>query len=290
MDRFGELRRLGARPYLVGIALAVSSAVLFVIAEDVPADVWRPRDPTGRTGDLHGWAFVVLALASIVAATSTVAAPVARALARQRRRDAVAAHEAERRSSLRRLEHQDRIRDALPFAFRRIADDDDAPPWHELSVNAYWVADERLLLAASLAFHTRPPTDIEWTPGKGVIGRSWVSGNDEGLNLARPDVARARRDRERWRRLPEEVRMGLSFDDIQKVVGYDAVVAVPATVVVDGRSERVGVLSMNGPAGSFQYLDRRPQRDKLREFARLLEPELHALWEMDALGDTPVLR
>ena len=282
MARLRTLRRIGLRPYVLGLALAVSSAIVFVIANDVPAELWRPRDASGRPRDLYGWAFAVLAAASLVAGLSTLAAPVTRAIGKLARDDAAAALEGDRRRALARAEHQDRVRDALPFAFRRIADDPAAPPWHEISVNAYWVADARLRLAATLAFHTRPPTEIEWTRGKGVIGRCWLSGRDEGLNLARPDVARARDDPELWAQLPDEITMGFSFDEIQKVQGYDAIVAVPATVVVEGNHRRVGVLSMDGPRGSFTYLDGRRQRDKLREFARLLEPELQALWELDA--------
>ena len=98
-------------------------------------------------------------------------------------------------------------------------------------------------------------SDVDWRPGKGVIGTCVVRGE-----VVASDLAQLYRDlgsptRAEWPRLPEDVRLGLSYEEYLDVrEKYAVVVASPIIDDSGSRSRVVGCIALDGPEGRLADL------------------------------------
>ncbi len=114
---------------------------------------------------------------------------------------------------------------------------------------------ESLDRVASFTLRSGSMTPIEFRRGKGVVGWALSTNTHVTLNLDQADLKLAARheDSTLWEELPDELRMGLSFEEFRTVTDYTTVFASP--VYASEGTEAVGVVSVTGPGGSFRHLE-----------------------------------
>lgn len=103
-----------------------------------------------------------------------------------------------------------------------------------------------------------PPSNVDWTFGKGVIGRCWQLGTDLGVDLRDHVADVAARSPEEWEQLTDEERLGLTYDDFQRTRQHGVVVATP---VLDRSGTVIGVISADTLEGPLDRL----WNDRVRE-------------------------
>jgi hypothetical protein len=113
-----------------------------------------------------------------------------------------------------------------------------------------------------------PPSQIWWTPGKGIIGRCVATGQKQIVNVRTIDTQLSQLvTAEEWGALPDERRMGLSFKEYEKIRGkYGTVVAMP--IIDPARGHRViGVVSLDAPTGNHGKVSRPAVVEKVGQAA-----------------------
>jgi hypothetical protein len=107
---------------------------------------------------------------------------------------------------------------------------------------------ERLERLSRRRFTDRPaPSQMEWTKGKGVIGQCWASDRElhKDLREACEKYPGGDITPERFPKISEKLRMGMSLEEFRKMIGkYGEVLAVPIKNK-DGRT--LGVLAVDVP-------------------------------------------
>nr|WP_284290105.1 hypothetical protein [Angustibacter aerolatus] len=105
------------------------------------------------------------------------------------------------------------------------------------------------------ARHRPTAASVDWVPGKGVVGRCVAQRRVVAQDLGAVDEATRGCTREQWDAMPDDVRLGLDFDEHLAVRGrYGVVVAAP---VIDDRRAvaRVsGCIALDGPSGCLAAL------------------------------------
>jgi hypothetical protein len=186
-----------------------------------------------------------------------------------------AAHEFQARRGAERRAKVAFLLEALGFAVQ----DATGVDYRDLGLAAYVVEREPLRLRKRLArlHRVRPRTSpgvsgVVWRPGKGVIGLCVVEGRDIGFDVSELDARLAGVTRAEWPTLPEDARLGLSFDEWELLRDkYGVIVATPIVRERAGRSTAIGCVSLDGPSGQLDVLFSDEVRAELQSAATGLE-------------------
>ena len=102
----------------------------------------------------------------------------------------------------------------------------------------------------------RPTTSrVRWEPGKGVIGLCVERGQVVAQDLRTAYAELGPVTEAQWLGLPADVRLGLSWAEMEDVRDkYEVVVATPIIDDSGSRSEIVGCVALDGPAGTLDDL------------------------------------
>lgn len=102
--------------------------------------------------------------------------------------------------------------------------------------------------------HGLNETAIPWSFGKGVIGLCWKSRKDVVLDFTKAYAPYIDCDRTGWARAPDNVRLGLTFDEFDRIRGkYGVVIASP---ILDGE-EFIGCVTVDTSFDTdYPYYDR----------------------------------
>jgi len=146
------------------------------------------------------------------------------------------------------------LRSYLESCLRLIVEDTNLEPL-DIGVNAFFVSRRRLKFwepflrkASRIRIRTHSHSRIWWTKGKGVIGRCWESGKDEGFDLSKINVSSA----VEWDRLADKDRLGLNFSEYERTRHYGAIVVVP---IIDPRGKFRGCVSVDAPREMTEAYD-----------------------------------
>jgi hypothetical protein len=113
-----------------------------------------------------------------------------------------------------------------------------------------------------------PSSGIEWTEGKGVIGRCWATRQPEFVDLSRHFGPYDGYDETQWNSLSEEDRYGFTYQDFLRTKGkYGFVAAVP---IIDRKEKYVGCVSLDTPPGNPADLPRDATLESLATTASLV--------------------
>jgi hypothetical protein len=104
------------------------------------------------------------------------------------------------------------------------------------------------------------PSEVVWTRGKGVIGRCWELNSDVAVDLAKHFAPYAAFTEAEWNALPTDERFGLSYVEFRRTEQLGPVVATP---MQESNGTIIGVVSVDGPPGSFVRLSSEPVREAL---------------------------
>jgi hypothetical protein len=151
--------------------------------------------------------------------------------------------------------------------------------YRDLGLAAYVVERQSLRLRKRLVrlHRVRPRTSpgvsgVVWTPGKGVIGMCVLEGRDIGFDVSDLDARLAGVTREEWPSLPPDARLGLSFDEWERLRDkFGVIVATPIVRERAGRSRAIGCVSLDGPAGQLDLLFSEEVRAQLQSAATGVE-------------------
>jgi len=120
-------------------------------------------------------------------------------------------------------------------------------PWRQTLMRVHRVRARR-----------RPATStVRWAPGKGVIGACVSRGEVVAQDLHAAYDALGSVTEEQWLALPEDVRLDLSWAEMEDVRGkYGVVVATPVIDDSGARGRVVGCVALDGPPGTLEELGR----------------------------------
>ncbi|MPZ67984.1 MAG: hypothetical protein GEU71_00455 [Actinobacteria bacterium] len=157
----------------------------------------------------------------------------------------------------RSLAQERRVQDALKTAYVQIVElsgiDYRDVGLHAFLVRGYRLRPwrKRLVRVGRWRLKSTPPvTGIEWTRGKGLIGRCWELRQNVGANLAE-EWGFEELDESEWESLEEAVRYGFSYDEYLRVRAYGAVVAVP---ILDDAGGFIGCVSADAPGETYDLI------------------------------------
>lgn len=152
-----------------------------------------------------------------------------------------------RRKELEREEHlRALLVSALVYVVRHCS-----APWDLTGVQVFlrtgWLWRERHARAAKIRLASAPEAGVNWTKGKGVIGRCWETGTSHVARLDAPPFSDLGNiPAYRWPTVDAAIRYGLSHAEYHALRGkYGTVIAVP---VVTGGTYR-GCVTLDMPAG-----------------------------------------
>jgi hypothetical protein len=98
-------------------------------------------------------------------------------------------------------------------------------------------------------------SDVAWRPGMGVIGACVVRGEVVAVDLAQLYADLGRPTKQEWLRLPDDIRLGLRYEEYLNVRDkYAVVVATPIIDDSGARSRVVGCVALDAPAGRLADL------------------------------------
>ena len=157
------------------------------------------------------------------------------------------------RTLAQQLEDQKHLTDALRASIVLVAT---LPGmnWGEIGASVFVVKRSGLLRRTKtmdriayerFAFLT-PPTPASWQSGKGVIGKCWASGNDEGADLARIGTT--------WNTLTDAQRFQLTPAEFAAINPKEGMIACP--LIRD--NEVYGVVSLSAPSSTYPTLTSAP--------------------------------
>jgi hypothetical protein len=120
----------------------------------------------------------------------------------------------------------------------------------------WWPFGRRLRRLHRVRSSRRPTTsDVRWRPGKGVIGACVQRGEVVAVDLTQMYRDLGDRTKEEWPRVPDDVRLGLTFEEYLDVRDkYEVVVASPVIDDSGPRSKVLGCVALDGPEGRFASL------------------------------------
>ena len=118
---------------------------------------------------------------------------------------------------------------------------------------------ELLLVHRERARNRAASSGITWRPGLGVIGTCVqtrdVAAQDFAALSTAPDLASP----QDWAALPDEVRLGLSWEQFSQARGkYGTIVAAPSTTTRQGRTVVLGCAALDGPPDMVDALTEAP--------------------------------
>jgi hypothetical protein len=139
------------------------------------------------------------------------------------------------------------------------------PPldYRDLGIAAYalkpvwwWPWRARLRRVHRVRASRRPvSSDVAWRPGKGAIGACVVRGEVVAVDLAQMYADLGEPTEEEWLRVPDDIRLGLSYEEYLNVRDkYAVVVATPVIDDSGSRSRVVGCVALDAPAGRLADL------------------------------------
>lgn len=152
-----------------------------------------------------------------------------------------------------RLEQERRDNEALRGLLVRVVRAS-AADWTEVGVNAFlirrrhrWFGRRRLERVGRERIRNAPASsDVEWTFGKGVIGRCWRYGVPMAVDLRDHFAGFEGCTREMWKGLTDDETLGMTYDDFHKTRQHAVVAATP----IRDRTDRIiGVLSVDIAVG-----------------------------------------
>jgi hypothetical protein len=109
-------------------------------------------------------------------------------------------------------------------------------------------------LAATLRLQPTAHSGIRWTRGKGLIGQCWETQTVLLVNLDEYFRPYENHDEGLWRRLPPDIRYGLSFAEFQKLKGKYGVVA--AAPIVSEKGRYLGCVTADMPVDNKPIAER----------------------------------
>lgn len=140
--------------------------------------------------------------------------------------------------------------------------------WTEVGLNAFMVRTSKLPWREAylervgrerIKSHPTAST-VHWVRGKGVIGQCWDQGTDIGVDLTDAFAGLPTATEQDWSVLTSEDTFGMTFSDYTQTKEHGAVVATP---IQDATSSVIGVVSVDGPHGSFERLFSEPTREAI---------------------------
>jgi hypothetical protein len=194
-----------------------------------------------HTIDINGWRLTTAVIVIGAAAISRVGLEV---VARNREE--------------RTVQFTKAVSEALRSALVQIVEQSDLE-WTEVGLNAFLVRSPAVPWQESFLervgrerIKSHPtPSSVHWTLGKGVIGQCWERGTDIGVDLTDAFAGLATSSQAEWSALTPEEAFGMTFADFTQTKEHGAVVATP---ILSTTGEVLGVVSVDGPEGSFDRL------------------------------------
>ena len=104
------------------------------------------------------------------------------------------------------------------------------------------------------------PSEVVWPRGKGVIGRCWELNSDVGVDLAKHFAPYRAMTQDEWDTLPADKRFGLTYLEFQRTEHLGPVVATP---IQENDGSIIGVVSVDGPPGTYTRLSSEPVREAI---------------------------
>ena len=210
---------------IVRFAAIINGLAVLVIGlarNNSPAGYWTNRD--------H-WVVIALFLTALV--------PVVQVFVNER-------GELARRKS---IEREKKLEAFLTAALRYIVGHARAD-WEDTGVQVFlvrrkkgfWKVQSR---AAKVRLASVPSSGIEWTEGKGMIGRCWKTRAYQAVDLQAHFAPHLECTAAQWNELSEDTRYGLTFEDFSRVGSrYGFVAAAP---ILDAYDKYLGCVSMDMP-------------------------------------------
>jgi hypothetical protein len=183
----------------------------------------------------------------------------------------------------RRLALERRVREVLKAALLDIVESTGLD-WRRLGVHAFlvrrtWRHPFRGVLrrvGRERLSSSPPASGIEWTRGKGALGRCWAEMRDVGVNLEVEWGSLRGSSRKDWEEASDEVKYGMSFEEFQRVRDYGAIVVTP---ILDSREGFRGCVSVDAPGDVYEVLWSRDVREILQDAAQTIWGALTPLRE-----------
>jgi hypothetical protein len=98
-------------------------------------------------------------------------------------------------------------------------------------------------------------SDVDWRPGKGVIGTCVSKGEVVAVDMARLYADLGEPSAAEWEQVPEDTRLGLSYEEYLDLRDkYAVVVATPIVDDTGPRSRVAGCVALDGPEGRLDDL------------------------------------
>jgi hypothetical protein len=140
--------------------------------------------------------------------------------------------------------------------------------WKAIGLNAFmierrgrWRSELHLRRIGRERISIHPlPSEVVWTRGKGVIGRCWDLNSDVAVDLAKHFAPYQGLTEAEWDALPPDERFGLSYLEFRRTDHLGPVVATP---IQKSDGTIVGVVSVDGPPGTYTRLSSEPVREAI---------------------------
>jgi hypothetical protein len=140
--------------------------------------------------------------------------------------------------------------------------------WKAVGMNAFlierrhrWRREQYLHRIGRERISIHPlPSEVTWTKGKGVIGRCWELNSDVGVDLAKHFAPYRSLTEAEWDALPSDERFGLSYLEFKRTEHLGPVVATP---MQEADGTIIGVVSVDGPPGTYTRLSSEPVREAI---------------------------
>ncbi|MGR3937020.1 hypothetical protein [Streptomyces sp. BRA346] len=124
----------------------------------------------------------------------------------------------------------------------------------------WWRHKEQLSRLARLRFNdTQPPSEIEWSEGKGVIGECWRVRRYHDFDFDTHHADQHNWEEHTWTSLPDKITMGMGWPEFEQVRGrYGVIAAFP--IVHPQSNKLLGVLALDGAPSTYKNLTSMPVR------------------------------
>jgi hypothetical protein len=114
-----------------------------------------------------------------------------------------------------------------------------------------------------------PPSGIEWTVGKGLIGRCWETRSNVAVDLRDCFHNYLGASRSEWDQLDAQTRFGLGFDEFSKT--KDSFGWVAAAPILDKQGGYLGCVSLDTSRGAPPSVNIEGIKERLRAAAVSIE-------------------